>query len=160
MKTVWMLGLVFLVACEGEEIASVSADECSTEQKWVGGDEESPLMNPGQACNACHQVEDEGPIFAFAGTVYGNVQEADNCFGLEGYVVEITDANGVKHVATSNEAGNFFSEGAAIPTPYTALVRGPDGNERPMIAPQTDLDCNTCHGAVGLEGAPGRILVP
>jgi hypothetical protein len=152
---------LFWVGCgDDEESKTVSADECISMQKWTGGDEESPLMNPGQACNECHRAEDEGPIFRFAGTLYEGYTQKDNCFGVQGYTVEITDANGTKHTARSNAAGNFFSEGAPIAAPYTALVRAPDGSERPMLTPQMDVDCNTCHGAMGTLGAPGRIIIP
>lgn len=147
-----------LVGC-GDDTESVSAEECLSTTKWIGGNDGDSHMNPGQACNQCHR-SDEGPIFRFAGTIYEDYTQKNNCFGIEGYLVEITDANGTVHTAKSNAAGNFYSEGAKVVGPYTAIVRAPDGSERPMLTPQTDVDCNTCHGATGTQGAPGRIVVP
>jgi mono/diheme cytochrome c family protein len=43
--------------------------------------------------------------------------------------------------------------------PFTAkVVVG--GKERVMVGPQTLGDCNACHTQNGLQGAPGRIIVP
>jgi len=149
----------FVVTGCGDDSQSVSADECLSTEQWIGGNSGSRDMNPGQACNACHR-SDEGPIFKFAGTVYEGISQKDNCYGIDGYTIEITDANGTVHKATSNSAGNFMSEGSKVVAPYTALVRGPEGSELPMLTAQTNVDCNSCHGAVGSEGAPGRIIIP
>ena len=35
-----------------------------------------------------------------------------------------------------------------------------NGIERAMVTPQTLGDCNACHTQNGLQGAPGRIIVP
>lgn len=59
----------------------------------------------------------------------------------------------------SYEAGNFYKESASIATPYTVVVRAPNGTVTAMVTPQTVTDCNTCHGEMGSEGAPGRIFV-
>lgn len=156
---VWIcMGLLTLLAACGDDTQSVSADQCLSEVEWIGGDDGSSEMNPGQACIACHRGND-GPNYKFAGTVYADYTQANNCFGVSGYTIEITDANGTVHTAISNGAGNFSGQ-RTIATPYTALVRGPDGSERPMVAPQTNVDCNSCHGATGTEGAPGRIVIP
>ena len=68
--------------------------ECSSGVEWTSGNEESPNMNPGQACIACH-ASGEGPEFTIAGTVMGDFADPDNCYGVEGMTVRITDADGV-----------------------------------------------------------------
>jgi mono/diheme cytochrome c family protein len=55
-------------------------------------------------------------------------------------------------------SGNFYLE-APIATPYRARVLY-NGNARAMATPQTNGDCNSCHGATGSMGAPGRIVLP
>jgi len=59
--------------------------------KWIGGDRESALMRPGMSCIGCH-AEGEGPRFQIAGTVYTNLDEKDEYFGVEGLTVQVTDA--------------------------------------------------------------------
>ncbi len=117
-------------------------------------------MEPGGACVACHDWG-EGPAFRFAGTVFSKQNEADQCTGLAGAKVEITDANGQILFLTSNSTGNFYTSGrgVTVATPYRAkLVYA--GGEKPMSSSQTDGDCNACHTAAGLNGAPGRIWAP
>jgi hypothetical protein len=119
-------------------------------------------MHPGVACIDCHISENEGPIYVVGGTLYPTPHEPDDCNGVDsgtGAVVIVTDANGVEHRLTPNEAGNFFYEGAAFPFPYTARVSY-GGRERLMIAPQEDGDCNICHTEAGTADAPGRIFLP
>ncbi|MEZ4460237.1 MAG: hypothetical protein R3E66_11030 [bacterium] len=151
--------LVGLTAGCVNDVQSVSADECLSTEKWTGGNSGDSQMNPGQACIQCHRGNG-GPNYKFAGTIYEDYTQKDNCFGIDGYTIELTDANGTVHTAKSNGAGNFFKSSGTIVGPYTALVRGPDGSERPMLTPQTNTDCNTCHGATGSQGAPGRIVIP
>ena len=146
---------LFFVGCSDDSEAS---DTCASGWAWVGGDSESPEMYPGRACIACHKSEGEGPNYSVAGTLYPNTQEADDCFGLEGLRVEVTDADGKVIKMTSNEAGNFMST-STFKAPYTAVAFGPDGTEFPMIAPQTNGDCNTCHSSAGASGAAGRVFV-
>jgi len=160
-RDLWLALVVTATVIGGcvNDSTSVSAAECLSTEKWTGGNSGSQDMNPGQACNACH-AGNRGPNYRFAGTVYEDLSQKNNCFGIDGYTIEITDANGAVHKATSNAAGNFMSQGSKVATPYTALVRGPDGSELPMLTAQTSVDCNSCHGAVGSQGAPGRIMIP
>jgi hypothetical protein len=120
-------------------------------------------MTPGRACIACHSgpVGDEGPRFLFLGTVYPTAHEPDDCNGVGGVQIEITDANGVVQTVTARSSGNFYAAGdpADLRFPITARVlRGT--KVLPMVTPITTGDCNTCHTQEGKEGAPGRIILP
>lgn len=133
---------------------------CTSMKTWNPRNKESELMNPGQACVACHTLEKEGPIFSIAGTLYPTGHEPDLCLGssAQGAVVVITDAAGKTLRLTANSSGNFTSRSALTP-PYTATVQF-QGRERAMATPQTSGDCNTCHTQSGASKAPGRIVLP
>ena len=133
---------------------------CSSGRTWNGGDEGSPDMNPGMACNLCHS-SGEGPSFSISGTLYPTIHEPALCYGADastGARVEVTGADGRTLTLSPNAAGNFFSEMAVV-TPYTAKVVTSTG-ERAMAAAQTSGDCNTCHTMAGANSAPGRIMLP
>lgn len=136
---------------------------CTSNSNWTGGNRESPKMNPGQACIACHTREDEGPDLTIAGTLYPTAHEPDNCNGQMGsstVFVEVTDAAGRVFKLTPNSAGNFLLEDPdAFTFPYTARVVA-GGLERVMVELQEEGDCNSCHTQGGKEGAPGRIIPP
>ncbi|MEI6873982.1 MAG: hypothetical protein WCL50_02510 [Spirochaetota bacterium] len=125
--------------------------------KWIGGNRENQLMNPGLSCIGCHS-KGEGPRFSVAGTVYTKADEKDLDFGVEAAVVTITDAKGQVQKLTSNKAGNFFSR-KAVAFPYTASVSF-KGKEHAMATPQKTGDCMMCHSAKGMGGAPGRVMIP
>lgn len=142
--------------------------QCTSMQQLPPSQEESEKMNPGHACNACHQDQNssmgaDAPLFAVVGTVFPSAHEPDDCLApaAQGAQVEITDAMGKKIVMTANEVGNFFPDppDTVIAYPYKAKVIF-EGRERAMIAAQTDGDCNGCHTQSGAESAPGRILLP
>lgn len=158
-------------ACELEEddddgehgglVAQVPGDECVSGRKWVGGDEESTRMHPGGDCIGCHERSGEGPRYLVAGTVFEQLGEADDCFGLDGVTVEITDADGKEWTLTTNDAGNFYlpqSQGP-LAMPYRAAVVM-DGVRTEMATAQSEGSCATCHSATGAQGAPGRVIVP
>ncbi len=137
---------------------------CASGSYWTGGDSESPRMNPGLACVACHQMREPGKAWYFMGTVYPAFHEKDLCNAAPpgGGVVEIYDANGnLALTLTPNSAGNFYSSSlsANLALPYTARVVA-NGMVRAMVGPQTSGDCNTCHTEQGASGAPGRITWP
>ena len=73
------------------------------------------------------------------------------------------DADGtVIATTTTNNAGNFIIENSDLCTqascvPYRVRMTL-DGRTREMLTAQTDGDCMKCHTAVGVEGAPGRIV--
>lgn len=133
---------------------------CTKMSTWTRGDQQSPDMNPGKACNACHKTEPKAPALTIAGTVYPTGHEPDLCNGgLSGVQVIITDANGKNVTITPRTlSGNFYTA-LSIATPFTAKVTY-QGRTRFMNTPQKDGDCNSCHTQDGKTGAPGRILLP
>ncbi len=136
---------------------------CTSNSTWTGGNDGSSRMNPGLACIACHQsTGGEAPRYSVAGTVYPTVHEPDLCNGASGsafgVTVHITDAAGTTITLTPNSAGNFDSS-AALTFPIRASVTS-DAGTLVMQTPQSSGDCNSCHTQNGLNGAPGRIIVP
>jgi hypothetical protein len=143
---------------EDDEGGVAQSDTCAEGLQWSGGDEEDPRMHPGRDCIACHAREHEGPTYTIAGTVAPAAQEPDDCFGVAGVTVEITDANGGVYQLTTNQAGNFYLRDA-IAVPYTARLVF-EGRERRMVGAQSVGACNSCHTETGVNDAPGRIIVP
>jgi hypothetical protein len=138
---------------------------CTSNQHWTLGDTASDQMHPGVACDTCHKIGGSATKFPFdvAGTVYPTAHEPDDCDGVTGAQVVITDANGTDHTLAVNAAGNFYNLDyvliGAIPMPYTAKVVA-NGKVRPMISSQSNGDCNSCHSVQGTQLAPGRIMMP
>jgi mono/diheme cytochrome c family protein len=159
MTMAMMAAAVTAAACGS---GSTAPTVCSSDSAWSGGNEESPLMNPGQDCIECHTREGEGPKFQIAGTVMGATNDDDNCNGLSGVTVELTGSDGQVHTFKTNAAGNFFSDekgAAVVAMPYTARVISASGAVATMGAAQSSGSCNSCHTATGANGAPGRITV-
>lgn len=156
MRSAFFVLTAFALGCGGAsgQLVDTSPSVCASGKVWQGTGA-SPQMRPGHACVACHTVE-RGPTFTAAGTVYGAANEVNDCGGESmGLTLELTGADGKVLVLTPNAAGNFYYQGA-LALPYRARVLR--GNEaRPMAAAQSNGDCNACHTATGLEGAPGRI---
>lgn len=142
-------------------VADVSTDECVSGRKWVGGNEESTLMRPGGDCIGCHAEEGEGPRYLVAGTVYQDVGEPDDCFGLAGATVEITDAEGSMWSLITNDAGNFWidQDDGPVAFPFRAKVIHGD-LELPMATEQSEGSCASCHTRTGENEAAGRIYIP
>lgn len=136
---------------------------CTSATHWTGGNRESPDMNPGQACIACHTAEEEGPDLVVAGTLYPTAHEPDDCNGVpasSGAIVVITDAAGRVFELELESSGNFMLEDPdAFTMPYSAKVVSGD-QERVMVAKQESGDCNECHTESGARSAPGRIMLP
>ncbi|NJK32702.1 MAG: hypothetical protein HC927_09985 [Deltaproteobacteria bacterium] len=150
-----------------DEVADDGApnEMCLSGVEWVGGEQESPRMHPGNDCLDCHQSRGEAEDVVLAGTVYGAMNEADDCFGVEGVRVQITDSQAHVFELVSNSAGNFVLEFEGEPgqvelvPPYSAKLIY-EGRERVMATMQTLTSCNSCHTQTGANGAPGRILAP
>ncbi|MFT3711777.1 MAG: hypothetical protein QM817_29415 [Archangium sp.] len=149
---------------------------CPSGKRWTAGTSESETMNPGYACRSCHlgqNFQGQNPggdrepskAYFFMGTVFSVPNNEDLCAASgvpSDAVVEILDANDVvKATLTVNEVGNFRSTSttAGFTLPYKARVKA-GGKVNAMAATQMNGDCNSCHTAAGLEGAPGRILFP
>ncbi|RKH10439.1 carboxypeptidase regulatory-like domain-containing protein [Corallococcus sp. CA053C] len=127
--------------------------------KWTSGDSGSSLMHPGGNCIQCHADRGEGPRFVAAGTVHAAAHEANDCAGIEGAQVTLTDANQKEYTLTTNASGNFFlhaGDAKDFASPYTARI-SVDGVQRAMNTPQSSGACGSCHTAPGDNGAPGRI---
>lgn len=84
--------------------------------------------------------------------------ELDDCYGVAGVTVTLTDADADVHEAVTNAAGNFWLT-EDVPAPFTVVIEK-DGATRAMAAAQSDGACATCHTETGENGAPGRVLVP
>ena len=138
---------------------------CASGSTWIYGNSESPDMNPGLACLACHQSQAPGKAYPYSGTVFPGRHEKDRCNSRapSGAKVEIIDVNGnvVITMYPSATSGNFHSARypAAVALPYTARVTV-SGRTATMTTPQTSGDCNSCHTEQGTGGALGRIVWP
>ena len=145
---------------EGTTGTKVPQSTCLSGMQWKAGDEGSPEMHPGWNCISCH-AQGEGPRFIVAGTVYQQLDEPNDCYGVEGVVVQLTDAKGKVIRLTTNLAGNFAARArsGSIAFPITAKVLY-KGNESVMASPQSTGNCAQCHTAKGRNGAPGRIVAP
>lgn len=131
---------------------------CTSKKTWNDGNSGSPLMRPGGACITCHSMQG-GPSYTVAGTVYPTAHEPNDCNGVNGALtVVVTDANGVVKNVNVNSAGNF-SLSAPIAPPFKVKVTN-GAKERVMVGALTAGDCNTCHTASGVNGAPGRVMAP
>lgn len=131
---------------------------CTSGVLWNQANEPSPLMNPGLACNACHQVSG-GPNLRIAGTVYTALNEKDLCYGRPNLTVRVTAADGKVFDLPVNNSGNFFLDKNNPKPPFKAMVI--DGQKtRAMQGSVTSGDCNSCHTQAGKNGAPGRIAAP
>lgn len=132
---------------------------CTSKTTWTGGNNESPLMRPGGACITCHTMRG-GPAFTIAGTVYPSAHEPNDCNGSNGagLTVVVTDANGVVTNVPVNSVGNFYTR-TQVAAPFKVKVVS-GAKERAMAGTLTAGDCNSCHTATGVNGAPGRIMAP
>lgn len=137
---------------------------CDSTEIWTYSDKDSPLMNPGRSCVQCHAETDDpahAPLYTVAGTVMTHAHEADDCRGVAGMTVILTDADGEEWSMTANSAGNFWLDpDVSIALPYTARIVDGDGNERVKQEPVAEGDCASCHNQEGTNGARGRLLPP
>lgn len=132
---------------------------CTSNTTWNGGNEGSSRMRPGGACITCHTMRG-GPAYTVAGTVYPTAHEPNDCNGsnMAGLTVVVTDANGAVSNIPVNTVGNFYLR-AQIAPPFKVKVTN-GAKERVMAGSLTAGDCNSCHTATGVNGAPGRIMAP
>lgn len=144
----------------GSPPAGQAGDSCRTGQWWVSGETQSSAMIPGGECIACHRQQ-RGPAYVVAGTIMGDYNDAENCRGVPGAVVEIIGADGVVTRLTSNSAGNFYqpTRGSRIVMPYTARVTM-NGQTYVMETETSNGDCNACHTPGGNGDTTGRIVTP
>ncbi len=126
-------------------------------------------MRPGEACNACHAREGDGPTFSVAGTVYPTGHEPNDCVGItDGSVkVIVTDGTGKQTTIalSGGNNGNFMLQRATFTKPVHVRVESADGSKKRLMATELNLangdgDCNSCHTEGGANKAPGRIAAP
>ncbi|MFV8753985.1 hypothetical protein ACNOYE_25860 [Nannocystaceae bacterium ST9] len=144
---------------DGTDTTDGAEETCVSGTFWTQGNQESPRMHPGGDCLDCHQSFGEAAQVVLAGTVYTNSHELDDCNGVAGVTVLITDSNGTNFQTTTNSAGNFLLEEVVVVPPYSAALMW-EGRMREMVNMQTVTSCNSCHTETGAQGAPGRILAP
>lgn len=145
---------------------------CPPGQQGTTNTDSGSSMNPGTPCMSCHgQAGNEAPKFAFAGTVYAKGMSYEGiCNGASGPAsgglsVHVTDANQKVFTASVDGVGNFYlrtKNATGFTTPYTLaeIVVGGATVVNHMATAQTSGDCNSCHTAAGVNGAPGRIFGP
>ena len=147
------------------DAADPPASVCTSGETWKGGTNGSEFMQPGVACNSCHQAMG-GPNLALAGTIYPTLHEPDLCNGqppapwLE---VVVSDSQGFRVTMRANSAGNFFfaAQAGRIRAPFTVVVNDTmNGTSRAMKGKFTSGDCNSCHTESGANKAPGRVMAP
>jgi hypothetical protein len=132
---------------------------CTSNTTWNGGNSGSSRMRPGGACITCHTMRG-GPAYTVAGTVYPTAHEPNDCNGVNagGVTVVVTDANGVVTNIAVNTVGNFNSR-VKIAAPFHVKVTN-GAKVRAMAGALTAGDCDSCHTAAGVNGAPGRVMAP
>jgi hypothetical protein len=146
-----------------------NADPTCTSNK-MSGTATGPDMRPGEACNACHSKRAPSKVMAFAGTVYPTGHEPDQCLGVGGTAagieVVITDSANKELRLPVRASGDFEiyardPKATALKAPFHVRVEQ-DGKTREMgrVLAAGEGDCNSCHTAIGSNGAPGRITVP
>ena len=147
---------------ESNLFATVDVETCKSEKLWDAGDEGSPKMHPGSNCVDCHDDEDDAPELAIAGTVYADFTASEECAGVEGVEVVVTDETGESVRLETNAAGNFYLRADEMPlsTPLTAKVRH-EGETRVMMGQVHNPNCSNCHTSERVGGRqPGRIVIP
>lgn len=164
--------------------AGTTASACLS-GKTTSGESGKGEMHPGRACLDCHQ-KNGGPPFLFAGTVFDELHQPDECFGSNAPVkVTIVGKRGPGigggggggrsnvYVTTVNAAGNFFvtqddldAADVKLNPPFSITLTQPGKPARRMNTRIPSGDCNGCHtvdGTAGLQGLgkpPGRIVAP
>lgn len=170
---------VIAFACNDELVEDVPKDVCYSEKRWIGDKRGSPEMYPGRDCVGCH-IDNDGPPLAIGGTLYpfvfqnpaefAQVQSGEDCFGVEGIVLTIEDAEGQLFQVETNRAGNFFVEGDPddFAKPFTVSLP-PGTNAEGVPSPQMFTQpsyggCAKCHSPNATPfpppGAPRDVEVP
>ncbi len=181
----WFVGLCLGIgstvasACNDELVEDVTKDVCYSEKRWIGGKRGSAEMYPGRDCVGCH-LENDGPPLAAGGTIYpyvisdtevlSELQSGEDCFGIEGVVVTITDGEGQTYELTTNRAGNFYVEGNPddFAKPFTAaLIDWVDGDQTTSDSPMGTMPsyggCARCHTPgteANFEGIDDEYVAP
>ncbi len=133
----------------------------------------SPVQ--GKACIVCHREEEGKDIVSIGGTLssFINTENGKYYQDLTGYSVNIVGEDGLNITmhpkSASSEIGhnNFYTKSEDLPSSekFTVLIKDENSTTFNQSgsnthSTRTHRDCNSCHGEVGLNGAPGRVLVP
>lgn len=129
---------------------------------------EDTSMEPGGACQTCHQREEGKPIVSIGGTIYPSAHEPDRCAGaadaaLSVVLVEDKTGTETRMAVNAGDNGNFASAKPFAAGRYHVHIEATGGARRSMSTALTlpaDGDCNRCHTQEGTGGAPGRIVDP
>ncbi|MBI5186434.1 MAG: carboxypeptidase regulatory-like domain-containing protein [Nitrospinae bacterium] len=130
---------LFFAVILGIASQQVFAESCGNE-----------FHNAGQDCKGCH-----GNKFSVAGTIY---LDKGVSIPLEGALIKITDAMGVKASLYSNRVGNFrLYENMTPPLQVSVAYQG---RELFMNAKAAYGGCNNdgCH--IPAAGKPGKVFIP
>jgi hypothetical protein len=119
-------------------------------------------MEPGIDCLTCHTTSGSAPThpFVVAGTIYGVTDQPDNCGGIAGVTVTVTDAGGNKYPLVTSLDGNFYLDSLLalnFAMPYTVTLSS-GSQSVPMTSSASAGGCNSCHTQAGASGAAGRIV--
>ncbi|MBX7101203.1 MAG: hypothetical protein K1X89_26035 [Myxococcaceae bacterium] len=161
----WVSGGTKEGTCDRVDAGTVSPLSCTSGQFWTFGNAESPNMNPGLACRACHTQLAPFRAYFFSGTVFPTLHEKDTCYSAppSDAKVQIIDKNGnvALTMVPSGASGNFRSSSTStnIAMPFTARITA-GGRTATMRTPQVVGDCNACHTEQGANGAIGRLVWP
>jgi len=134
-------------ADDGDPDGGTGPLACTDPVANVGGGEH----NPGQACIACHEIDD-GPRFTLAGTLYDS---AAGTAPIAGATILVTDAAGTTAELVTQANGNFWTSEPLVFPVQVSASRCPD--TAPMVgAVAAPGDCNAggCHAA---GSATGRV---
>ncbi|WP_457747128.1 hypothetical protein [Sulfurimonas sp.] len=138
-----------------------------------GGDissgESTLYHNQGSACLSCHNapaIAAEGRSFYSGATVYTELNATAATQYASGYSLKAVLSNGiVVNFGLGRGTGNFNSIDSRLLS-YLFTTELVDANGTVVSSSATNshgptqLDCNSCHTAVGINGAPGRIAPP
>ncbi|HEY3452939.1 MAG TPA: hypothetical protein VGK67_41740 [Myxococcales bacterium] len=120
--------------------------------------QESPSMQPGKACIACHASDGEAPLFTLAGTVYPTFHEPDQCVSqVVSAQVIVTDAAGQKVTMNVSPSSGNFSSFQPEQFPVTVEVVDSAGRKRPTASGASSGDCNLCHAPGPRANAVSRL---
>lgn len=125
--------------------------------------------NQGLACLSCHAApanKADGEDFLSGATVYTALDATSSAQFAVSHTIRLLLTNEqILNYETEDDGGdaNSYSEDSRILSyDYTAQVINKDGtvvnSSQTYSHNYTQLDCNTCHTAVGNNGAPGRII--
>jgi hypothetical protein len=153
-------GATLAFACTDELVEDVPPEVCYSEHRWVGGKHGHPEMYPGRDCVGCH-LENDGPPLAIGGTIYAHtlgfrdnidqLQTGEDCFGLEGVNILVTDDDDQPFQMVTNRAGNFYVEGNPddFAKPFNAQLSWTNDDGTPGKAQMTTAPvyggCAHCH---------------